>query len=87
MSSQPPRGGVASDRAGVPDTCASTAMTSCRRGPMVSRRSGCTFAPHLRHPYGTGLLVLTLTDDRICAITHFENSVLPSFGLPRSLAG
>ena len=37
----------------------------------------------LRH--GTGLYVLTLTGDRICAMTRFENSVLPSFGLPRSL--
>jgi hypothetical protein len=37
----------------------------------------------IRH--GTGLYVLTLTGDRICAMTRFENSVLPSFGLPRSL--
>jgi len=35
--------------------------------------------------HGTGLYVLTLTGDRICAMTRFENSVLPSFGLPRSL--
>jgi protein-S-isoprenylcysteine O-methyltransferase Ste14 len=39
----------------------------------------------IRH--GTGLLVLTLTGDRICAMTRFENSVLPWFGLPRSLPG
>jgi RNA polymerase sigma-70 factor (TIGR02960 family) len=37
----------------------------------------------IRH--GTGVLVLTLTGDKICAITRFDNSVLPSFGLPRSL--
>ena len=37
----------------------------------------------IRH--GTGLLVLTLTGERICAITRFDNSVLPWFGLPRSL--
>jgi RNA polymerase sigma-70 factor (ECF subfamily) len=37
----------------------------------------------IRH--GTGLFVLTLTGDRICALTRFENSVLPWFGLPRSL--
>jgi RNA polymerase sigma-70 factor (TIGR02960 family) len=37
----------------------------------------------IRH--GTGLLVLTLTGDRICSVTRFENSVLPWFGLPRSL--
>ena len=40
-------------------------------------------ATGIRH--GTGLLVLTLTGDRICAITRFDNSVLPWFGLPRSL--
>ena len=44
---------------------------------------------YLRAPggisHGTGLYVLTLTGDRICAMTRFENSVLPSFGLPRSL--
>ena len=37
----------------------------------------------LRH--GTGLDVLTLTGDRVRAITHFDKSVLPTFGLPRSL--
>jgi RNA polymerase sigma-70 factor (ECF subfamily) len=37
----------------------------------------------IRH--GTGLYVLTLTGDRICAMTRFDNSVLPWFGLPRSL--
>jgi RNA polymerase sigma-70 factor (TIGR02960 family) len=37
----------------------------------------------IRH--GTGLFVLTLTGDRICAMTRFESSVLPWFGLPRSL--
>jgi RNA polymerase sigma-70 factor (ECF subfamily) len=35
--------------------------------------------------HGTGLFVLTLGGDRICAMTRFENSVLPWFGLPRSL--
>jgi RNA polymerase sigma-70 factor (ECF subfamily) len=37
----------------------------------------------IRH--GTGLLVLTLAGDHICAMTRFDNSVLPWFGLPRSL--
>jgi RNA polymerase sigma-70 factor (TIGR02960 family) len=37
----------------------------------------------IRH--GTGLLVLTLTGDRICSVTRFDNSVFPWFGLPRSL--
>ena len=48
------------------------------------------FGAYLRGPsgirHGTGhLLVLTLTGDRICAITRFDNSVLRSFGLPQSL--
>jgi hypothetical protein len=37
----------------------------------------------LRH--GVGLYVLTLTGDRICAMTRFDTSVLAWFGLPRSL--
>ena len=40
-------------------------------------------ATGIRH--GTGLFVLTLTGDRICAMTRFDKSVLPWFGLPRSL--
>jgi RNA polymerase sigma-70 factor (ECF subfamily) len=40
-------------------------------------------ATGIRH--GTGLYVLTLTGDGICAMTRFENTVLPWFGLPRSL--
>jgi RNA polymerase sigma-70 factor (TIGR02960 family) len=44
---------------------------------------------YLRTPtgisHGIGLFVLTLTGDRISAMTRFENNVLPSFGLPRSL--
>jgi RNA polymerase sigma-70 factor (TIGR02960 family) len=47
------------------------------------------FGTYLRTPdgisHGTGLFVLTLSGDRICAMTRFENSVLPWFGLPRSL--
>jgi RNA polymerase sigma-70 factor (TIGR02960 family) len=47
------------------------------------------FGAYLRTPsgirHGTGLYVLTLAGDRICAMTRFENNVLPWFGLPRSL--
>ena len=47
------------------------------------------FGAYLRDPngisHGVGLYVLTLTGDRICALTRFDNSVLPWFGLPRSL--
>jgi RNA polymerase sigma-70 factor (ECF subfamily) len=35
--------------------------------------------------HGTGLVVLTLAGDRIGAFTRFDDSVLPWFGLPRSL--
>ena len=47
------------------------------------------FGAYLRPPagirHGTGLYVLTLTGDRICAMTRFDNSVFPWFGLPHSL--
>jgi RNA polymerase sigma-70 factor (TIGR02960 family) len=39
----------------------------------------------IRH--GSGLFVLTLSGDRICAFTRFDAAVLPWFGLPRSLPG
>jgi RNA polymerase sigma-70 factor (ECF subfamily) len=35
--------------------------------------------------HGVGLFVLTLAGDRISAMTRFEDTVLPSFGLPASL--
>jgi RNA polymerase sigma-70 factor (TIGR02960 family) len=37
--------------------------------------------------HAMGLLVLTLADNQISAITRFDNSVLPRFGLPRKLPG
>ncbi len=47
------------------------------------------FGAYLRSPvgirHGTALYVLTLTGDRVCVMTRFDNSVLPWFGLPRSL--
>ena len=47
------------------------------------------FGAYLRGPtgirHGTGLYVLTLTGDRISAMTRFDAGVLPAFGLPRSL--
>ncbi|WP_327287135.1 sigma-70 family RNA polymerase sigma factor [Streptomyces sp. NBC_01198] len=42
-------------------------------------------ATGVRH--GTGLIAVTLSGDRISAMTRFENSTLPWFGLPRSLPG
>ncbi|HET9646625.1 MAG TPA: RNA polymerase subunit sigma-70 [Microlunatus sp.] len=47
------------------------------------------FAAYLRGPAGTrhatGFYVLTLAGGQICGMTRFEASVLPWFGLPRSL--
>ena len=49
------------------------------------------FGTYLRTSTGAGravsLLVLTLSGDRISAITRFEAGLLPRFGLPRSLTG
>jgi RNA polymerase sigma-70 factor (ECF subfamily) len=62
-----------------------------RRFDLVPTRSNGqpAFGAYLRAPtgirHGVGLFVLTLTGARICAMTRFENSVLPWFGLPRSL--
>jgi hypothetical protein len=42
--------------------------------------------PHAPVGHAHGLIVLTLAGDRICGITGFnDNSVLPRFGLPRTL--
>jgi RNA polymerase sigma-70 factor (ECF subfamily) len=47
------------------------------------------FGAYLRGPdgvsHGSGLIVLTLTGDRICALTRFESHMLARFGLPQSL--
>ena len=63
-----------------------------RRSSLVSTRANGqpAFGTYLRPTtagvrHGTGLLVLTLTSDGICAITRFDNRVLEWFGLPGSL--
>jgi RNA polymerase sigma-70 factor (TIGR02960 family) len=63
-----------------------------RRHDLVPTRANGepAFGAYLRAPtggirHGTGLFVLTLTADRICAMTRFDSSVLPWFGLPQSL--
>jgi RNA polymerase sigma-70 factor (ECF subfamily) len=64
---------------------------SGRRFDLVPTRANGqpAFGAYLRGPtgirHGTGLLVLTLAGDRICSVTRFDTSVLPWFGLPRSL--
>jgi len=69
--------------------CASL-FSACRRFDLVPTRANGqpAFGAYLRAPdgisHGMGLYVLTLSGDRICAMTRFENTVLPWFGLPRS---
>jgi RNA polymerase sigma-70 factor (TIGR02960 family) len=64
---------------------------SGRRFDLVQTRANGqpAFGAYLRAPtgisHGVGLIVLTLTGERISAMTRFENGVLPWFGLPRSL--
>jgi RNA polymerase sigma-70 factor (TIGR02960 family) len=64
---------------------------SGRRFDLVPTRANGqpAFGAYLRAPggmrHGTGLYVLTLTGNRICAMTRFDNGALPWFGLPRSL--
>ncbi len=70
--------------------CASLFSGGRRVGLVRTRANGQpAFGAYAQTPagirHGTGLFVLTLAGDRICAMTRFENSVLPWFGLPRSL--
>jgi RNA polymerase sigma-70 factor (TIGR02960 family) len=68
-----------------------TLMRRRRHDLVPTRANGQpAFGAYLRAPsggirHGTGLFVLTLTGDRICAMTHFDSSVLRWFGLPQSL--
>jgi RNA polymerase sigma-70 factor (TIGR02960 family) len=70
--------------------CASLFGAGRRFGLVPTRANGQpAFGAYLRAPagisHGVGLYVLTLAGDRIRAMTRFERSVLPWFGLPRSL--
>jgi RNA polymerase sigma-70 factor (ECF subfamily) len=70
--------------------CASIFRAGRRFDLVPTRANGQpAFGAYLRAPTGishwTGLYVLTLTGDRISAMTRFDNNALPSFGLPRTL--
>jgi RNA polymerase sigma-70 factor (ECF subfamily) len=66
---------------------------SGRRFELVPTRANGqpAFGAYLRAPdgirHGVGLFVIEVSGDRICATARFENTVLPWFGLPRSLPG
>ncbi|HEY4020540.1 MAG TPA: RNA polymerase subunit sigma-70 [Pseudonocardiaceae bacterium] len=63
-----------------------------RRFELVATRANGqpAFGAYLRGPdgisHGAGLYVLTLAGPKISAMTRFENTMLPWFGLPRSLS-
>jgi RNA polymerase sigma-70 factor (TIGR02960 family) len=88
--SMPPMPFEYQGRDAVADFCAGL-FGSGRRFELVPTRANGqpAFGAYLRAPngisHGVGLYVLTLTGDRIRALTRFDNSVLPWFGLPRSL--
>jgi RNA polymerase sigma-70 factor (TIGR02960 family) len=70
--------------------CASIFRAGRRHDLVPTRANGQpAFGSYLRSAtgvrHGVGLYVLTLSGERICAMTRFDNSVLPAFGLPRSL--
>jgi RNA polymerase sigma-70 factor (ECF subfamily) len=70
-----------------------TGLAAGRRFDLVPVRANGqpAFGVYLRGPVGvrhaTDFYVLTLAGGQICAMTRFEASVLPWFGLPRSLPG
>jgi RNA polymerase sigma-70 factor (TIGR02960 family) len=70
--------------------CASIFRAGRRHDLVPTRANGQpAFGAYLRAStgirHGAGFYVLSLAGDRICAMTRFENTVLPWFGLPRSL--
>jgi RNA polymerase sigma-70 factor (ECF subfamily) len=70
--------------------CASLFRAGRRFDLVRTRANGQpAFGAYLRGPngisHGVGLYVLSLTRDRVSAMTRFENGVLQWFGLPRSL--
>ena len=69
-----------------------TGLRSGRRSRLIPTRANGqpAFGVYVQDPrtgisHTAGLLVLTLTGDRVCAMTGFDTSSLPYFGLPRTL--
>ena len=68
--------------------CASLFRAGRRFDLVPTRANGQpAFGAYLRAPTGIRhwISLYVLTGDRICAMTRFDNNVLPWFGLPRSL--
>ena len=77
-----------------PASAPATLFGSGRRFDLVPTRANGqpAFGAYLRAapdgtPHGVGLIAIALAGDRVCAMTRFESSVLPRFGLPLSLPG
>jgi len=88
--SMPPMPFEYEGREAVARFCASIFGAGRRFDLVPTRANGQpAFGTYLHAPDGTrhgvGLLVLTVSGDLICAMTRFENAVLPWFGLPRTL--
>ena len=73
---------------------AATGLRPRRRSRLIPTRANGqpAFGLYVQDPrtgicHTAGLLVLTLTGDKICAMTGFDTSVPPLFGLPRTLPG
>jgi RNA polymerase sigma-70 factor (TIGR02960 family) len=69
-----------------------TSLLGARKYQLLPTRANGqpAFGAYLRTPtsrtrHAAGLLVLTLSGDRVCALTRFDNNALAWFGLPRSL--
>src|SRR5580698_8494183 len=73
--------------------CAATLFAAGRRFDLRPTRAngqpafGAYFRTTAGVRPGTGLIAITLAGDRVSALTRFEPSVLPRFGLPPSLPG
>jgi len=88
--SMPPMPFEYAGRDAVARLCASLFGSGRRHELVPTRANGQpAFGAYLRATdgisHGTGLFVLTLSGDRISAMTRFEAGLLPWFGLPRSL--
>jgi RNA polymerase sigma-70 factor (TIGR02960 family) len=84
-----------SGRAAIAEFFRSRAWWGSQPARLIPTRANCQpafgyYLPDAQTPimHAHGLVVLTLAGEKICAITRFgDNSMLPHFGLPRTLPG
>ena len=90
FTSMPPIPFEYEGREAVSAFCASIFGSGRRFALVPTRANGQpAFGTYVHGPdgirHGAGVVVIDLAGDRICAMTRFDDSVLPWFGLPRSL--